>query len=59
MVIAGTILAHSSCSILAVIAGKFVARKISIKTVTYIGGAIFLVFAFVATSVGYEDKPNR
>lgn len=44
-VIVGGILGHSFCTGLAVIGGRLIATKISVKTVTIIGGVVFLVFA--------------
>ena len=47
----GAVLAHGVATFIAVVSGKVVARYLSEKTVGYIGGALFLVFA-AATSVG-------
>ncbi|CAH0560054.1 unnamed protein product [Brassicogethes aeneus] len=47
-VIIGGILGHSICTGLAVIGGRMIAQKISVKTVTIIGGIVFLLFAFSA-----------
>lgn len=44
----GGILGHSLCTGLAVIGGRFVAQRISVRTVTIIGGVVFLIFAFSA-----------
>uniref|UniRef100_K3WA02 GDT1 family protein n=1 Tax=Globisporangium ultimum (strain ATCC 200006 / CBS 805.95 / DAOM BR144) TaxID=431595 RepID=K3WA02_GLOUD len=41
----GAILGHSMCTGIAVIGGKFLATRISEKTVTLIGGALFVLFA--------------
>jgi putative Ca2+/H+ antiporter (TMEM165/GDT1 family) len=41
----GGIIGHAFCTGLAVVGGKMIANKISEKVVTYIGGALFLVFA--------------
>ena len=51
----GTILGHSLCTLLAVVAGRLVAHKISVKTVTYIGGLVFLGCALFEFFSGYED----
>ena len=43
-VTAGGIIGHAMCTGLAVIGGRMLAAKISEKTVTYVGGALFLLF---------------
>ena len=47
-VIVGGILGHAMCTGLAVIGGRLIATKISVKTVTIIGGVVFLIFALSA-----------
>ncbi|CAG9860779.1 unnamed protein product [Phyllotreta striolata] len=47
-VILGGILGHSACTGVAVLGGRMIAQKISVRTVTLIGGVVFLVFAFSA-----------
>ena len=47
IIIAG-IIGHSICTGLAVLGGRFIAQKISVRTVTLIGGVVFLIFAFTA-----------
>lgn len=44
----GGTLGHSVCTALAVIGGKMVAQRISVRTVTLIGGVVFLLFAVTA-----------
>lgn len=44
-VILGGLAGHALCTGLAVIGGRFVAQRISIRTVTILGGVVFLVFA--------------
>uniref|UniRef100_A0A5S6QRL3 GDT1 family protein n=1 Tax=Trichuris muris TaxID=70415 RepID=A0A5S6QRL3_TRIMR len=44
-VIIGGILGHCMCTGLAVVGGRLVSQRISVKNVTYIGGIVFLVFA--------------
>ncbi|CAI8037953.1 Transmembrane protein 165 [Geodia barretti] len=44
----GGTLGHALCTALAVIGGKMVAQRISVKTVTIIGGVVFLLFAATA-----------
>lgn len=47
-VIIGGILGHSLCTGLAVIGGRMIAQRISVKTVTIVGGVVFLLFALSA-----------
>ncbi|XP_028133727.2 transmembrane protein 165 isoform X1 [Diabrotica virgifera virgifera] len=47
-VIIGGILGHCACTGLAVLGGRMIAQKISVRTVTIIGGVVFLIFAFSA-----------
>lgn len=47
-VIVGGILGHSFCTGLAVLGGRMIAQKISVRTVTIIGGLVFLLFAVTA-----------
>lgn len=44
----GGIIGHSICTGIAVIGGRFIAQKISARTVTIIGGVVFLIFAISA-----------
>ncbi|KAI9224929.1 hypothetical protein BC828DRAFT_372199 [Blastocladiella britannica] len=44
-VIVGTVVGHSLCTGLAVVGGKMLATRISVRTVTMIGGVAFLLFA--------------
>ena len=44
----GAIVGHAICSMIAVVGGRIVAQMISVKTVTYIGGFIFVGFAIFA-----------
>ncbi|XP_020296344.1 transmembrane protein 165 isoform X1 [Pseudomyrmex gracilis] len=50
-VILGGILGHSFCTGLAVLGGRIIAQKISVRTVTIIGGLVFLLFALTALFV--------
>ncbi|XP_069600561.1 putative divalent cation/proton antiporter TMEM165 isoform X1 [Ranitomeya imitator] len=45
--VGGTV-GHCLCTGLAVIGGRMIAQKISVRTVTIIGGVVFLAFAFSA-----------
>ncbi|XP_064637448.1 putative divalent cation/proton antiporter TMEM165 isoform X2 [Lineus longissimus] len=47
-VILGGIIGHSLCTGLAVMGGRFIAQRISIRTVTLTGGVVFLLFALSA-----------
>ncbi|CAF3509393.1 unnamed protein product [Rotaria socialis] len=51
-VIVGGTVGHGLCTGLAVIGGRFIAQKISAKTVTLVGGVVFLAFAVSAFYVG-------
>ncbi|KAL5013054.1 hypothetical protein ScPMuIL_011605 [Solemya velum] len=53
-VILGGILGHSLCTGLAVIGGRIIAQKISIRTVTLVGGVVFLVFAMSAFLINHD-----
>ncbi|XP_011883303.1 PREDICTED: transmembrane protein 165 [Vollenhovia emeryi] len=50
-VVLGGILGHSFCTGLAVLGGRIIAQKISVRTVTIIGGLVFLLFAITALFV--------
>jgi len=47
VVIAG-ILGHSMCTGLAVLGGRMIAQRISVRTVTMVGGIVFILFALTA-----------
>ncbi|XP_035451934.1 transmembrane protein 165 isoform X3 [Spodoptera frugiperda] len=51
-VVVGGSLGHALCTGLAVIGGRMVAAKISVRTVTIIGGLVFLFFAVSAFFIG-------
>jgi len=51
----GAILGHSMCTGLAVVGGKFLASRISEKTVTLIGGSLFLLFALHSFIMGPSE----
>lgn len=55
-VISGGVLGHAVCTGLAVIGGRMIAQRISIRTVTIIGGIVFLVFAFSALFFDPNDE---
>jgi Ca2+/H+ antiporter, TMEM165/GDT1 family len=47
-VVIGAILGHTICAVIAVVAGKSIAGRISEKLVTLIGGGLFIVFGAIA-----------
>ncbi|MBR8834752.1 MAG: TMEM165/GDT1 family protein [Stigonema ocellatum SAG 48.90 = DSM 106950] len=51
-VIAGSVLGHAICTGIAVIGGRLLAKRISERTVTVIGGLLYLLFAILATFEG-------
>ncbi|CAJ0567633.1 unnamed protein product, partial [Mesorhabditis spiculigera] len=55
-VIIGGVLGHAICTGIAVMGGKLVAQRISVRTVTLVGGVVFLIFAlstfFISESPG-------
>ncbi|XP_045625676.1 putative divalent cation/proton antiporter TMEM165 isoform X11 [Procambarus clarkii] len=51
-VIIGGLLGHFLCTGLAVVGGRMIASRISVRTVTIIGGIIFLIFAVSALIMG-------
>jgi len=50
----GGILGHALCTGLAVIGGRLIATRISVRTVTLIGGVVFLLFALSALVMNPE-----
>ncbi len=44
----GAICGHAICTVIAVLGGRFIAGKISEKTITLLGGGLFLIFGGVA-----------
>jgi len=51
----GGVLGHALCTGFAVIGGRFIATRISVKTVTLVGGVVFLLFALSALVFSPED----
>jgi len=51
----GGILGHALCTGLAVIGGRIIATKISVRTVTLVGGVVFLLFALSALFMSPDD----
>jgi putative Ca2+/H+ antiporter (TMEM165/GDT1 family) len=46
----GSILGHSVCTGIAVLGGRYLASKISVKLVTILGGCLFIIFAFISNA---------
>ncbi|XP_059616236.1 transmembrane protein 165 isoform X1 [Phlebotomus argentipes] len=57
-VVVGGILGHCICTGLAVIGGRMIAQRISVRTVTLIGGVVFLLFAFSALFFNPNSEEN-
>uniref|UniRef100_A0A1L8D8W6 GDT1 family protein n=2 Tax=Nyssomyia neivai TaxID=330878 RepID=A0A1L8D8W6_9DIPT len=57
-VVVGGILGHCICTGLAVIGGRMIAQRISVRTVTIIGGVVFLLFAFSALFFNPNSEEN-
>uniref|UniRef100_A0A8H7XN19 GDT1 family protein n=1 Tax=Psilocybe cubensis TaxID=181762 RepID=A0A8H7XN19_PSICU len=53
LVTLGTVVGHSCCTALAVIGGRYVSTKISVKHVTYGGSLLFLLFGAVYLYEGF------
>lgn len=47
-VLTGGVLGHALCTGLAVMGGRMIAQRISVRTVTLVGGVVFLLFAVTA-----------
>ncbi|KAH8342184.1 hypothetical protein KR074_008950 [Drosophila pseudoananassae] len=54
-VISGGIIGHCICTGLAVIGGRLVASKISVRTVTIVGGIVFIGFAIYEIAMPPDD----
>lgn len=52
----GGVLGHALCTGLAVIAGALVAKKISVRAVTFIGALVFIMFAIVSLFFDPESE---
>lgn len=55
-VIVGGVLGHSLCTGLAVIGGRMIAQRISVRTVTLVGGVVFLIFALSALFMSPSEE---
>ncbi|EFO25798.2 hypothetical protein LOAG_02681 [Loa loa] len=55
-VVIGTILGHAFCTGIAVIGGRLIATQISVRTVTLIGGVVFILFAFSTFFINPESE---
>ncbi|TRY79108.1 hypothetical protein TCAL_06599 [Tigriopus californicus] len=47
-VVIGGVLGHALCTGLAVVGGRMIAQRISVRTVTIVGGVVFILFALTA-----------
>nr|XP_019011333.1 vacuolar protein [Kwoniella pini CBS 10737]OCF50114.1 vacuolar protein [Kwoniella pini CBS 10737] len=54
----GTILGHGLCTAGAVIGGRYLSTKISVKHISLIGSAAFIIFAFLYSLEAYCYKPE-
>lgn len=50
----GGVLGHALCTGLAVVGGRIIATRISVRTVTLIGGVVFILFALSALVMSPE-----
>ncbi|KAK6037176.1 hypothetical protein COOONC_25319 [Cooperia oncophora] len=57
-VISGGILGHAICTGIAVVGGKLVAQRISVRTVTLVGGVVFLIFALSSLFINDAEEPS-
>lgn len=48
----GAFLGHGLCTGLAVLGGRMIAQKISVRTVTFVGAIVFLIFAITSLIMG-------
>lgn len=55
-VVFGGILGHSFCTGMAVLGGRMIAQRISVRTVTIIGGLVFLLFALTALFISPAEN---
>lgn len=55
-IMVGGCLGHAICTGIAVVGGRLIASKISVRHVTLIGGVVFLVFAIVSLIMGPNDE---
>ncbi|THG98058.1 hypothetical protein EW145_g7489 [Phellinidium pouzarii] len=54
-----TIVGHSACTALAVVGGRYVSTKISVKHVTLGGAVLFLVFGFVYLYEAFKENSEH
>lgn len=57
-VILGGVLGHTLCTGLAILAGALIAKKISVRAVTIIGGIVFIGFAIATLIFGPESDDD-
>jgi len=51
----GGVLGHALCTGLAVVGGRLIATRISVRTVTLVGGVVFILFALSALFMSPDD----
>jgi putative Ca2+/H+ antiporter (TMEM165/GDT1 family) len=57
-IIVGSMAGHAVCTSLAVLAGALIAKRISVRAVTVIGGCVFVGCAVVTLIFGTEEPPE-
>ncbi|KZO92071.1 UPF0016-domain-containing protein [Calocera viscosa TUFC12733] len=57
LVTVGTVIGHSACTALAVLGGRYISTKISVKHITLGGAALFIIFGFMYTYEAYNGEP--
>ncbi|ODN92827.1 vacuolar protein [Cryptococcus wingfieldii CBS 7118] len=55
----GTIVGHGVCTCGAVLGGRYLSTKISVKHITLIGAVAFIIFAFLYSIEGYYYVPEN
>ena len=55
----GAVIGHSLCTALAVVGGRILANRISVKSVMMVGGALFIVFSLVSLLDGFRGEKHK
>jgi len=58
LVTLGTVVGHGCCTVLAVIGGRYLSTKISVKHVTFGGSFLFLLFGVIYLYEGFAMSPD-
>ncbi|KZT61884.1 vacuole protein [Calocera cornea HHB12733] len=53
----GTVIGHSACTALAVLGGRYISTKISVKHITLGGAALFVIFGIMYMYEAYNGEP--